>query len=143
MINLMLPNSYNKDRTNKQTIQTIDQQNVCYQLKSIYKINNEQKWVNTIPLRINENTEVVFSNQDEVDEHITQHSMTYVQDSIVINIPTEMYNNELSTNNKNRNYPKNCNIINNNVISEVNMCTNDNNNINNIITNEANSINNS
>jgi len=137
MINLVLPNNNNKDR-----IQTNDHQNVSNQLKSIYKMKNVQKWVNSIPLKINEDTEVVFSNQDEVDEHITQDSMTCVQDCIVINIPTEINNNELSTNKNNKNCLENCNIINNNVTSEVNMCTNDN-NINNIIINEANSINNS
>lgn len=140
MINSILPNNFNKYGTTQQTIPTNDQQNVSNQFKSIYKTNNDvQKWVNAIPLRINDNTEVVL--EDEVDENITQASMTRVQDCIVINIPTEIYNNELSTNNKNQNYPENCNIIDNNVISEVNMCTNDFNNINNnIIINEANSI---
>jgi len=140
MINFVLTNNYNKNR-----IQTNDEQNVSNQLKSIYKMNNVQKWVNSILLKINENTEIVFSNQDEVDEHITQDSMTCVQDCIVINIPREINNNELSTNNKNQNCLENCNIINYNVTSEVNMCTstNDYNINNNIIINEANSINNS
>jgi len=138
MINLVLPNNYNKDR-----IQTNNEQNVSNQLKSINKMNYVQRWVNSIPLRINENTEVVFSNQDEVDEHITQDSMTCVQDCIVINIPTDINDNELSTNNKNQNCLENCDIINNNVTSEVNMCNNDYNINNNIIINEANSINNS
>jgi len=107
-------------------------------------MNTVQKWVNSIPLRINENTKVVFSNQDEVDEHITQESVTCVQDCIVINIPTEINKNELSTSYKNQYCLEDCNIINNNVTSEVNMYTNDYNNINNnIINNEANSINNS
>jgi len=127
MINFVLTNNYNKDR-----IQTNDEQNVSNQLKSIYKMNNVQKWVNSIPLRINENTDVVFSNRDEVDEHITQDSMTCVQDCIVINILTEINNNELRTNNKNQNCLENCNIINYNVTSEVNMCTSTNDyNINN------------
>lgn len=43
--------------------------------------------------------------------------MTCVQYPTVINVPTEMYNNE--PNDKNQNYTENCNIINNNVISEV------------------------
>jgi len=53
-------------------------------------------------LRINENTEVVFSNQYEVDEHTTQDSMTCDQDCIFINLSTEINNN-----NKNQNYLKN------------------------------------
>lgn len=82
-------------------------------------------------MRINENTEVVFSNQYEVDEHTTQDSMTCDQDCIFINLSTEINNN-----NKNQNYLKNWNIINNNVTSEVNICTYDYNiNNNNIITN--------
>jgi len=117
MINLVLPNNYNKGR-----IQTNDEHNVSNQLKSIYEMNNVKKWVNSIPLRINENTEIVFSNQNEVDEHITQDSMTCVKDCIVLNIPTEINNNELSTNNKYQNCLENSNSINNNVTSEVNMC---------------------
>jgi hypothetical protein len=98
MINLIWLSNYNKYR-----IKTNDQQNVSNQLKSINKMNNVQKWVNYIPLRINKNTEVVFFNQDEVDEHLTQESMTCVQYCIVINIPTKMNKNELSTNYKNQN----------------------------------------
>jgi hypothetical protein len=133
IVNLILPKNYNKDGI----IQKNDQQNVSNNLKSTNKNNDVQKWVKSISLYINDDTEVVFSNQDKVDDHLTESYMTCVRECIVINIPTEIYNNKLSTNNKSQNYQENCNIINNDVISEMNMCTNDHN-----IINEANSINN-
>lgn len=48
-----------------------------------------QKWVNTtaVPLEINENTEVVYSN---VDEPITVNPKTSVQNFIIINIPANI-----------------------------------------------------